>query len=213
MPTTDNLERRFTPHATVAVETREDGGRVIAGYGAVFYSPEDRGTEYQLFPDLWERIAPTAFNRALDERQDVRGLFNHDTNQVLGRTAAGTMRLTADQRGLRYEIDSPDTQTGRDTATVIRRGDVTGSSFSFRVRGQSFEDRDDGVTIRTITDVDLYDLGPVVFPAYEATTTGLRSGDAADALVARDAWRAEQAARRREAEAVAVRARILEIDR
>lgn len=205
-------EMRFTNHANVAIETREDGTRTIGGYGAVFYDPNNSGTEYQLYKDLLERIAPMAFARALRENQDVRGLFNHDSNMVLGRTAAGTMRLKSDNRGLWYDIDPPDTQIGRDVVTSISRGDVTGSSFSFIVRGQQFEDRDDGVTIRTITDVDLYDVSPVVFPAYEGTTTGLRSGDAADALAARDAWRAEQANRRREADAVAVRARLLEIE-
>ena len=207
----NKLERRFTPHATVAVEKRDDGSQVIAGYGAVFYDPADPGTEYQLYSDMVERVALTAFDRALAERQDVRGLFNHDANMVLGRTAASTMRIGKDQRGLRYEIDQPDTQIGRDVAISIGRGDVTGSSFSFIVRGQSFKDRDDGVTIRTIEDVDLFDAGPVTFPAYEATTTGVRSGDAADALAARDAWRAGVAAKQREADAVAVRARMIDL--
>jgi HK97 family phage prohead protease len=207
------MEMRFTPSGSVTVETRADGKRIIAGYGAVFYDASRAGTEYQLWPDLIERVAPTAFNRALTERQDVRGLFNHDANQVLGRSSAGTMRITVDQMGLRYEIEPPETQIGRDVSTVIGRGDVTGSSFSFTVRKQSFEDREDGTTVRTLEDVDLYDVGPVTFPAYEATTTALRSGDAADALTARDAWRAEKAVQRqREADAVAVRMRFLELD-
>lgn len=202
------MERRMTPAGEIRVENRDDGGKMLVGYGAVFYREGEAGTEYRLAEDVVERISPTAFKRALDEKQDARGLFNHDPNMLLGRAAAGTLRLSTDSRGLRYEIDLPDTQTGKDVAASISRGDLTGSSFSFRINGKSGQrfEKAKGYDVRHIVDVDLYDVGPVTFPAYEGTTTAVRSGDCGDAIEARDQWRAEC-----EAEAVKVRARVVEI--
>src|SRR5260370_2421470 len=100
------------------------------------------------------------------------------------------MRLNVDKRGLRYEIDLPDTMAGRDVATSIEREDLTGSSFSFRVIQQKFSMGDvdgDDDDVRELHDVDVYDLGPVTFPAYEATSAGLRAVDALAAQV-RSAW-------------------------
>jgi HK97 family phage prohead protease len=203
------MERRMTPAGEIRVESRADGGKMIVGYGAVFHREGEAGTEYRLAPDIVERIAPGAFSRALKEQQDVRGLFNHDPNMLLGRSAAGTMRLTADQRGLRYEIDLPETQIGKDVAASIARGDLTGSSFSFRINGKEGQRFEKGkeYDVRHIVDVDLYDVGPVTFPAYEGTTTGMRSGDCDDAIEARAQWAAQ-----REAEAVAVRCRTISLD-
>ena len=99
--------------------------------------------------------------------------------------------------------------TSGEVAASIARGDLTGSSFSFRINGkegQRFE-KAKGYDVRHIVDVDLYDVGPVTFPAYEGTTTAVRSGDCGDAIEARDQWAAE-----REAERVAVRLRMVELD-
>jgi HK97 family phage prohead protease len=167
---------------------------MLVGYGAVFYREGEPGTEYRLGADVVERIAPTAFQRALQEKHDARALFNHDPNMLLGRAGAGTLRLSVDARGLRYEIDIPDTSVGKDVAASVARGDLSGSSFAFSINGkggQRFEkgkERD----IRHILDVDLFDVGPVTYPAYEGTTTGLRSGECQDAIKARDEWRQEQ---------------------
>ncbi len=202
------MERRMTPSGEIRVESRADGGKMIVGYGAVFHRDGEAGTEYRLAPDVVERIAPTAFDRALKDKQDARGLFNHDPNMLLGRAAAGTLRMSTDARGLKYEIDLPDTQVGRDVASSIARGDLTGSSFSFRINGKEghrFEKGKD-YDVRNILDVDLYDVGPVTFPAYEGTTTGMRSGDCDDAIEAAAQWRLEC-----ESESVAVRARVVEL--
>lgn len=203
------MERRMTPTGEIRVENRADGGKMIVGYGAVFHRTGEAGTEYRLAPDIVERIAPAAFDRALSQKQDVRGLFNHDPNMLLGRSAAGTMRMSADAKGLRYEIDLPDTQVGKDVAASIARGDLTGSSFSFRINGKAGQrfDKGDGVDVRNILDVDLYDVGPVTFPAYEGTTTGMRSGDCDDAVEARAQWIAEL-----EQEQVKVRSRLISLD-
>ena len=168
---------------SAAIETRSDGGKTLIGYAAKYYNPNDKaGTEFRMGEKIVERIAPGAFSRALAENQDVAALVNHDPNQIIGRSSAGTLVLEADSVGLRYRIDLPDTQAGRDIAESVRRGDVTGSSFGFSVNG--IEGRsmtnENGLTIRTLKDVKLYDVGPVTFPAYSGTTTGIRSSDSKD---------------------------------
>jgi HK97 family phage prohead protease len=201
------MERRMTPTGDVKVEKRADGTKAITGYAAVFHRDGEPGTEYRLGPDIVERIAPTAFNRALQEKHDARALFNHDPNMLLGRAGAGTLRMSVDQRGLKYEIDLPETSVGQDVAASIARGDLTGSSFAFRIhgkQGQRFE-KGSGHDVRNILDVDLFDVGPVTYPAYEGTTTGLRSGEGEDAIAARAQWQQEH-------EAIAVRVRMVELD-
>jgi HK97 family phage prohead protease len=169
-----NLERRYTrPAQRVAVETREGGKRTITGYAAVFYDASDPGTAYRLWDDVEERILPGAFDRAVRE-DDVRGLFNHEDSQLLGRTLSGTMRLSVDKRGLRYEIDAPDTQCARDLLQLLDRGDVTGSSFAFMPDDTSYRETD-GVYIIERRAVRLFDVGPVAFPAYTATEAAARS--------------------------------------
>jgi uncharacterized protein len=187
-------ERRFTPHAAsrVSLEPRAaDEQPAIVGYGAVFYDGTER-TEYKLCDDLIERIMPGAFDRAIRERDDARGLFNHDSNLVLGRVSAGTMTLSVDPTGLRFSIVPGKTTVAADVMEHIRRGDVQGCSFAFRVTEQVW--RTVGVIdYREIMAVELYDVGPVTFPAYEATSVGVRSKDVQDeAITARDAWRAGQ---------------------
>ena len=161
--TTETREIRFTKGGEIRVHT-EGGQQKITGYAAVFDSlSEDLG-------GFRELVAKTAFTRALKENQDVRGLIDHNSSKILGRTSAGTMVLEVDEKGLRYEIDIPDTQAGRDIVTSIKRSDVTGSSFSFDIVSDEWR-TEDGQEIRTLTDVDLFDVGPVSFPAYPATVT------------------------------------------
>ena len=203
-------QRDDHPLATAGGESRADGGKLIVGYGAVFYREGEPGTEYRLGPDIVEHIAPTAFDRALRERQDVRGLFNHDPNYALGSTESGTMRMSVDNIGLRYEIDyNPDDPQHVSVMQKIQRKDVKGSSFSFNINGkagQRIERGKDG-DVRHVLDVDLHDAGPVTYPAFKGTTTGFRSGECKDALEAVAEWRKE-----REAEAVNVRARTIALD-
>ncbi|MFZ5829812.1 MAG: HK97 family phage prohead protease [Planctomycetota bacterium] len=205
-------ETRVTASSRAArVVKREDGTSVVEGYAAVFYRQDQPGTEYRLWDDLVERVAPGAFDRALRERQDVRALFNHDPNQLLGRTAAETLRLSVDAIGLRYEITLPDTQLGRELPVLMERGDVSGSSFSFVARKVSYQRGEAGKPdVRTLEDVDLWDVGPVVFPAYEGTTAAARAvGDVDEILAERQHFREMLAS---DAEAVRVRCRLLELD-
>lgn len=123
-----------------------------------------------------EQIAPGAFADVLTD--DVRALFNHDANHVLGRSVAQTLRLSQDSVGLYYEVDLPDTQAARDLVVSINRGDVSQSSFAFRVapNGDKWEENDEGVIIRTISRFSrLYDVSPVTYPAYPDATVGTRS--------------------------------------
>lgn len=165
-------ERRV---GTVAVETREDAAPVVRGYAAVFES------ETVIAGMFREVVAPGAFDQAVG-RDDVRALFNHDPNYVLGRTTVGTLRLSVDERGLRYEVDPPATQWARDLMTSIGRGDVSQSSFGFRVKKDSWTqpENNQGLPLRTIEDVELFDVSPVTYPAYPETSVAAR--DAAAAL-------------------------------
>lgn len=181
----------------------EDAPRMIVGYAAVFYRADDPGTEYRLWSDTVERIMDGAFDGALKDKDLVRGLTNHDPCWLLGRSDQGTVRLAVDKIGLRYEIDPPDTQAGRDTVALLERGDLDGSSFGFRVSGSKrgktawIEEARDGRTlyVREIRDLELVDVGPVTFPAYESTAAGVRSeSDAVEARSDFDAWQRVQAA-------------------
>lgn len=145
-----------------------DGARVAVGYAAKF------GTRSADLGGFVEQIAPTAFTKTVME-SDVRALRDHDPSRLLGRTGAGTLRLFGDSVGLRYEIDLPDTQEGRDTALLLERGDLFGSSFGFRTISDSWAQTETGFPLRTLTEVALRDVGPVTFPAYAATEAALRS--------------------------------------
>jgi HK97 family phage prohead protease len=194
--------------AGVRTEKRADGASVITGYGSVFYDGSP-GTEYDLGFDMVERIMPGAFDRAISENQDVRGLFNHEACAILGRTASGTMKLSIDAKGLRYEITPPDTQLARDLMASIGRGDISGSSFSFVVTTEEWR-MENNIYIREVRAVDLYDVGPVTYPAYTGTNVGTRAkGDSADARESRDRWERERNAR---LASIKTRARIVEIE-
>lgn len=180
-----NKERRTLNSDLMQPRIEERAGKppCITGYAAVYYNGH-RSTEYELFPGAIERIMPGAFSGVLGGAPDVRGLFNHDPNYPLGRSAAGTLRLMADDKGLRYEIDPPDSEMGKTVMEALRRGDVSGSSFSFGLNKGDAEWRDmpDGSEIREIKSFSrLYDVGPVTFPAYEGTSAACRSEDAEQA--------------------------------
>lgn len=150
------------------------GPGTLVGYASVF------GPLSGDLGDFREKIAPGAFDRAL-AASDVRALVNHDPNMLIGRQKAGTLRMVVDQLGLRYEVDLPDSPLGRDTAEAIRRGDLDGCSFSFTTERDAW-DYSGEVPIRTVLAVrDLYDVGPVAFPAYADTRVAMRSLDAARA--------------------------------
>ncbi len=120
-----------------------------------------------------EQISPAATSKTLQE-SDVRALFNHDSSMLLGRTSSGTLRLTEDRDGLAYEIDLPDTSVGNDVRELLRRGDISGSSFGFRVIEDSWTETRDGFPLRTIEELALIEVSPVTFPAYLDTSSAIR---------------------------------------
>ncbi len=151
----------------------EDGdkGKKLIGYAAVFNSLTDI---------FWfrEQIAAGCFTDTI-KTDDIRGLFNHDPNMILGRNMAKTLSLKEDSKGLRFEIDVPDTQVGRDTVTSVERGDVSGCSFAFRTLSDAWDYSDEDHPVRTLQKVQLFDVGPVTYPAYTDTSVAARSLEAA----------------------------------
>lgn len=192
------MERRFISEdaANVGLEERDGEPVKIQGYGAVYYDGTPK-TEYRLWPGAVERILPGAFDRAI-QQDDVRGLYNHNVDHLLGRTSAGTMKLESFQKGLRYTIKPPDTTLARDVIANIRAGNLSGSSFGFTLSEKDEEwsvDEGRNLMVREIRNVSgLFDTGPVTFPAYTATSVGLRAaGEASEARASFDMWQQKQA--------------------
>jgi HK97 family phage prohead protease len=161
-------ERRIV---SLPVEVRQDGeAKRLVGYAALFNSPTDIAGQFR------EQIAPGAFTDAVG-RDDVRALFNHDPNYVLGRTASRTLTLREDAHGLLYDVAPPATTWAADLMTSVERGDITQSSFGFIVEDDEWTPpatRAD-LPLRTIKRVSLFDVSPVTFPAYQDTTVSARS--------------------------------------
>ena len=140
----------------------------LGGYAAVFEQTTDLGWMGK------ERLARTAFAVVLADRStDVRALWNHDAQYLLGRQGAGTLRVSTDSRGLEYEVDLPDTGYARDVRALAERGDLDGASFAFVPGDWTW---DDSRETRTHTSVKrLVDVAPVTFPAYAGASTEARS--------------------------------------
>ncbi|MDA0780666.1 MAG: HK97 family phage prohead protease [Rickettsiales bacterium] len=147
----------------------EDLTKKIVGHAAIFNQlSEDLG-------GFQEKIEPGAFSKSL-KNADVRALWNHDANFILGRNKAGTLTLSEDKTGLAIEILPPDTQFARDLMVSMERGDVTQMSFGFRTIKDKWE-TEAGKDIRTLLEVEIFDVSPVTYPAYTQTDVALRSLD------------------------------------
>lgn len=161
-------ERRAFAMEGLRVVRAEGEPPKIVGHAAVFNSlSEDMGG--------WkEQIMPGAFAGVLGD--DVRALWNHDPNHVLGRTRNKTLSLAEDAKGLLIENTPPDTQMARDLLLLIERGDVSQMSFSFNVAaGGSQWAEEGGTVVRTILKfARLWDVSPVTFPAYPETDVAVR---------------------------------------
>lgn len=155
------------------VECRLDGenatGRTITGRAVVY------GDTYQLWEDCYETIMPNALDGA--DMSDVVALFNHEDEMLLARSTngQGTLTLTIDEKGLVYSFEAPNTTAGNDTLENVKLRNIQGSSFAFTVAEENWiydQPQADGTTIdlRQIVKIaKVYDVSPVVFPAYAET--------------------------------------------
>ena len=189
-------ELRMLPMAELRVAENDGGGSYIEGHAAVFDSWSE--TLGGIFP-FKEIVRKGAFNESIG-KDDIRALFNHDPNYVLGRNRAGTLELVEDDIGLRVKITPPDTSWAKDILTSIRRGDITQMSIGFIVEDDKWSTKD-GMDVREIRKVQLFDVSPVTFPAYTATDVGVR------AMQEYDGYKAEQRSKAEETEKAAEKAK------
>lgn len=179
MPKNNQPEKRLS-QANFEIRAEGDSKPKIVGYAAMF------NKRSQNFGDddypMYETIEPGAFSGVLND--DVRALVNHEGGlQTLARTKSGTLKLTEDEIGLRFEFYAPDTQAGRDLVEILKRGDIDQASFAFQVNrdGQTWDETEENgkpVVLRKITKVSrLLDVSPVTYPAYPDTLVQARSFD------------------------------------
>lgn len=183
----DDLIRMVNlPTAEVEFRSDTDDGSLglLTGYAAVF----NKDTTI----DSWEgrfteRVAPGAFSKTLRDRGDqVKVLFNHGFDPSIGDKPLGKpSKMEENSRGLWVEVPLDDTSYNRDLVASLRSGALDGMSFRFSVVREDIDDSAD-MPVRTLRELKLYEFGPVTFPAYEATTAGVRARDAYQA------WRSVQ---------------------
>ncbi len=154
---------------TLPIELRaEEDNKKIVGYAAVYD---------QLSEDLGgfkEKIKRGAFTNSI-KRNDIKLLFNHDANYVLGRNKSGTLKLEEDEYGLKIEAIPPNTSFAKDLINLLERGDIDQMSFGFMVNKEEWDTTDKELPIRTLLDVELFDTSIVVYPAYKQTSVDVRS--------------------------------------
>jgi HK97 family phage prohead protease len=161
-------EFRFIAARELRVAKSDDGKRTLSGYAAVFNS---------LSADLggWrEQILPGAFSKCLASNPDIVCLRDHNPSMILGRTTAGTLRVSQDEIGLRFECDLPDTTQANDLVTSLERGDLNGCSFGMFCQNDNWHE-DNGITVRDVMEADVFDCSVVTYPAYPATSVAVRS--------------------------------------
>lgn len=148
----------------------------ISGYAACFNSETTIAGEFR------ELLAPGCFIRTLRDNPDVVMLLDHDSGRVLGRTTASTLSLREDSSGLWFDLDpDPTTPSGQEAIGTVRRRDVVGCSFGFRVRAEEWQDGKNRLPLRIIKDVDLAEITLTAFPAYGDTSASFRVASNDDA--------------------------------
>jgi HK97 family phage prohead protease len=175
-------EIRTITTEVAGLELRSEDGRNlpnIYGYSAVFNVLSDNLGGFR------ERLAPTAFDRTLEERPDaIKAFHNHNQDIVIGSTRKGTLELSTDERGLSHRISPPDNEWGRPVVDAIERGDVEGMSFGFALGhpgAETWGEGEDGLSVRDVSEVKLFEISTVSgWPAYPQTSVGVRA--LADAL-------------------------------
>lgn len=161
------FERRNFPIIDLEVRAENDK-HLIRGYAAVF---EKLSVPLGGFK---EKIRKGAFAESLS-KNNVKALWNHNSDFPLGSTNGGTLKLEEDEKGLLFELELPDNSWGRDAKIAIERKDVDGVSFGFTVKKDSWNNENPDEAIRTLEDVELIEVSPTPFPAYPATNVSARS--------------------------------------
>lgn len=177
------IERKFSPIHNISLEKREDSSSSlpeISGYSAMF---DEETVISTWWGDSWREVIRFGFfSPAINNKHDVRALFNHDANFLLGRTTSpkNTLRINEDKTGLFARILPPNNSIGRDVVESIERGDLSGQSFAFTIASEKWTKGKNGeLDIRELITIDtLYDVGPVTYPAFEATNVSVSRSDA-----------------------------------
>lgn len=153
------------------LQTRDnstDDEMKIAGYFVVF------NTETEIYDGMFEEISDKAFKDI--DLTDIRALADHDTAKVLGRTKSKTLTLKVDEKGLFGEITiNPEDSEAVNLYQRVKRGDIDQCSFGFSISNETMEQREDGTTKWTITEIELFEVSVVTFPAYADTSVEARS--------------------------------------
>lgn len=160
-----------TFEANVTLRQADDKKERITGHAAVFNTIGTSGY-------FREMVAPGAFTKTI-EKDDVRALFNHNPDYVLGRNVAGTLQMYEDDKGLYIDIDPPDTQFANDLKVSIKRGDITQMSFGFEILAEERMKGEAGETdLYVLREVKLWDVSPVTYPFYKETDVTVHSRQA-----------------------------------
>lgn len=165
-----NREKNIRDFRTKFEITRDEqtpDERVIEGYFALYES------ETELWAGSYEIINKGAFDSTIS-KNDIRALWNHNTQYVLGRNKNGSLELKADDKGLFATIKLPSTQYAEDLYSLIKRGDIDQASFGFNILDEELEELADGGYRWRIKDIDLHEISVVTFPAYENTSVQAR---------------------------------------
>lgn len=166
------MEQRYLQMHDIQTRSDDESGLFIEGYFSVF------NEIYNVWPGATESIRQGAFTEAL-KTDDVRALYNHNTDLVLGRISAGTLELKQDDKGLwgRITVNRNDSDA-MNAYERIARGDITGCSFGFDIEEQVETISEDGSIHFELTKISpLYEVSPCVFPAYESTHIESRGRD------------------------------------
>ena len=161
--------RSFTHQ--MEIETREDGSQSLVGYAAVFNS---NSVDMGWVDTFTESIVPGAFTRTLQQNTDVRALLDHQTGMIIARTKNGTLSLEQDAVGLKVRMTPVPTDDGKKAIEWVRSGLVDAMSFGFETVSDKWSIRS-GKQHRELLDVNLFEVSLVAFPAYPATSIGVRS--------------------------------------
>lgn len=169
----DKTETRELLTNKIEIREDDDGNRTLSGYAVKW---EMKSSVLGMFFKFREQVKKGAFLESLNN-DDQRFLWSHDMSKVLGRTKNDTLKLNEDDTGLRFELELPNTTLGNDTYESIKRGDVDGVSFGFRVEDDVVEEPDDDIPLRTIKQAKLLEVSAVAFPAYPDSAVSARGFD------------------------------------